>query len=276
MHKFLEHRIADRRSLRLIRKWVGAGVLGDGVRTVERVGTPQGASLSPLLATIYLHYVFDLWTERWRRRCARGDVVVVRFADDIALGFQYKSDAERYRAALAERLAKFSLSLQAEKARLIRFGVHARRQCNERGEPKPKTFDFLGVTHICGQSRNGRFMMLRQTVTSRMRASIRATRTRLMKMRHLPVHLQGAWLQSVIRGYNAYLAVPTNGRKLECFRNEVIRAWFRALRRRSQRHRWTWKRMLPVIRRWILRIRIQHPWPEVRIDARTRGRSPVR
>jgi RNA-directed DNA polymerase len=276
MRKFLEHRVADRRLLRLIQKWLSAGVLQDGVKTVEQVGTPQGASVSPLLANIYLHYVFDLWTESWRRKCARGDVVVVRFADDIALGFQYKSDAERYWAALADRLAKFSLSLQAEKTRLIRFGVHARRQCKERGEPRPRTFDFLGFTHICSRSRAGRFLLLRHTITRRMRITIRAIRARIMKMRHLPIHVQGAWLRSVVRGYNAYFAVPTNSRKLALFRNEVIRAWFHALRRRTQRHRWTWKRMLTVIERWIPRARILHPWPSERFDARTQGRSPVR
>lgn len=274
--RFLEHRIADRRIVRLIQKWLRAGVLQDGAKVVDRVGTPQGATISPLLANIYLHYVFDLWTEQWRKRHARGDVIVIRYADDLVLGFQDRGDAERYRTALAERLRQFGLTLHPDKTRLVRFGTLAARQRAERGEGKPETFEFLGFAHICGRSRAGRFLLLRRTSKKRMRATLRAIRQELLGRRHLPIPVQGAWLGRVVQGYYAYHAVPTNIERLDAFRTEVTRAWLHALRRRSQRHRMTWDRMQTLANRWIPRPRGYHPWPEQRFDARTRGKSPVR
>jgi len=275
LQRFVEHRIADRRIIRLLQKWLKAGVLQDGVKTVAEAGSPQGATISPLLANIYLHYVFDLWVERWRRR-ARGDVIVVRYADDIVLGFQHESDARRFWRELRERLAKFRLELHPAKTRLLRFGKLAARNREERGKGKPETFDFLGFTHICGKSRRGRFLLVRWVSAARMRSTLKALRERLKRRRHLPVHAQGAWLQRIIQGYFGYYAVPTNSRRLEQFRTQVIRAWLFALWRRSQRTRLTWVRMNTLVRRWIPRVRVLHPWPSERFDARTRGRSPVR
>lgn len=276
MLRFLEHRIKDRRILRLIQKWLSAGVLHDGVRTRQEKGSPQGAVVSPLLANIYLHYAFDLWADRWRRRHARGDVIIVRYADDIVLGFEHESDAHGFRAELTQRMAKFGLELHPEKTRLIRFGTLASRQRARLGEGKPETFDFLGFTHICGKSMSGRFKLVRQTIMKRMRATLKALRDSLMKRRHLPVPVQAAWLSKVLQGYFAYYAVPTNGRRLDAFRTQAIRAWLHALRRRSQRHRMTWDRMNALARRWLPTVRILHPWPDERFDATTRGRSPVR
>jgi group II intron reverse transcriptase/maturase len=237
MIRFLRHRIADRRLLRLIQKWLKAGVLEDGVRRVQQTGSPQGAPISPLLANVYLHYVFDLWTEHWRRKHARGDVIVVRYADDIVLGFQYKADARRFLADLHARLRKFSLELHPEKTRLLCFGTFAEAQRADRGEGRPETFDFLGFTHICARTRNGRFHVLRLTAKPRMRARLRSIREELMRRRHLPLSVQGRWIQRVVRGYFAYHAVPKNGARLAAFRVEVRRAWVHALRRRSQRSR---------------------------------------
>ncbi len=274
--RFLEHRIGDRRILRLIQKWLRAGVLQDGTKTVADVGSPQGATISPLLANVYLHYVFDLWVEWWRRRHARGDVIVVRYADDIVLGFQYEAEANAFRTAFSARLAKFGLELHPDKTRLIRFGRYAARERQVRGEPKPETFDFLGFTHICGKSQAGRFQLMRRTVRKRMQSVLKALGQELKARRHEPIPVQGAWLQQVIRGYFAYHAVPTNISRLDVFRTQVTRAWRRALRRRSQRTRVTWDRMKILENRWIPHARVLHPWPEERFFARTQGRSPVR
>jgi len=274
--KFLEHRIADRRVLRLIQKWLSAGVLHDGTWSAGAVGTPQGATISPLLANVYLHYVFDLWIQQWRSRHAQGAVSVVRFADDFIVGFQRESDARRFLAELRERLRKFSLELHPDKTRLIRFGAFAALNRQERGEGKPETFDFLGFTHICGRTRDRRFLLLRHTIARRMRATLHAVKAALMKRRHDPVPAQGRWLGSVVRGYFAYYAVPTNSEKLAAFRTQVLRAWLHALRRRSQRDQTTWERVSHLADRWIPRARVQHPWPNERFDVRTRGRSPVR
>jgi len=237
--------------------------------------TEEGAPISPLLANIYLHYVFDLWVEKWRRG-AKGNVVVVRYADDLVLGFQYKSDAQRFRRELRERLEGFGLELHPTKTRLVRFGRYASQDRAERGKGKPETFDFLGFTHFCGKSRRGRFLLMRWVSKVRMRATLKVLRRRILKRRHQPVPVQGAWLRSVIRGYFGYYAVPTSFERLAEFRKEVIRAWYRALRRRSQRTRLTWERMKILVERWIPPARILHPWPDERFDARTRGRSPVR
>ena len=276
LERFLEHRIGDRRVLRLVRKWLAAGVIEKGSWTAYEEGVPQGASASPLLANVYLHYVFDLWADQWRRRHARGDVVITRFADDFVVGFEHRSDAERFWRDLRDRLAKFSLELNAEKTRLIRFGRFAARQCRQRGLGKPETFRFLGFTHICGKSRSGRFQLKRITDSKRSRAKLRALRGELLKRRDQPVPEQGRWLASVLRGHANYYGVPGNQRALYAFRSEVVRLWRRALRRRSQRARLTWARMQRLRDRWLPFLQIRHPWPDVRFDARTQGRSPVR
>lgn len=276
MMKFVEHRIADRRMLRLIQKWIKAGVLQEGSWTETTEGVPQGATISCLLANIYLHYVFDQWTQQWRKRHARGQVIAVRYADDVALGFQHEEEARKYWSELAERLSRFGLALHPDKTRLLRFGVAATKQRKSRGEGKPETFDFLGFTHICGKDRTGRFQLRRQTVAKRQRAKLQEIKKELARRRHRPIPEQGAWLGSVVRGYAAYHAVPLNYRQVDAFRREVNRYWYRALRRRSQRTRLNWARMQKLIRRWIPPIRITHPWPEPRFFARTRGKSPVR
>jgi group II intron reverse transcriptase/maturase len=276
LERFLEHRIADRRVLRLIQKWMAAGVIEDGALTESLEGVPQGASASPLLANVYLHYVFDLWAHQWRTRHARGDVVIVRFADDAVVGFEYRADAERFWADLRERLAKFSLELNADKTRLIRFGRFAAQQRTERGLGKPETFQFLGFTHICGKTKVGRFKLKRITDKKRMRAKLSKVKAELIKRRHLPIPDQGRWLASVLRGHCNYYAVPDNSAAINAFRFLIIGHWRSALRRRSQRTRLTWKRMYRLAERWLPRVRILHPWPNDRFDARTQGRSPVR
>ena len=274
--KFLEHRIADRRVLRLIQKWVNAGVIEDGKWTASEVGAPQGASASPLLANIYLHYVFDRWARQWRRRHAHGDVVVVRFADDSVAGFEHESDARQFLADLRERFAKFGLELHPDKTRLIEFGRHAAPNRKARGDGKPETFDFLGFTHICGKSKNGRFWLKRKTISKRMRAKLAEVNDQLKRRRHYPIPEQGAWLGSVVRGHLAYYAVPGNIDAVAAFRSEVTRLWFDALRRRSQRSRVNWTRMKRYERYWLPPARVQHPFPRARFNARTQGRSPVR
>ena len=274
--KFIEHRIADGRILRLIRKWLSAGVLHNGTWTVSEGGTPQGATVSPLLANIYLHYVFDLWVQQWRSRYARGDVIVARYADDLVVGFQLESDASRFLDEFRKRLRKFALELHPEKTRLLRFGRFAAQNRAERGEGKPETFNFLGFTHICGKTRDGVFLVNRWTMSKRMRAKLREIRFELRKRRHRPVREQGAWLGAVVRGYFAYHAVPNNIRRMDRFRTEVVRTWRRALRRRGQRDRTNWQRMSGLAERWIPRARVLHPWPQERFDVRTRGKSPVR
>ena len=274
--KFLEHRIADKRMLRLIRKWLKAGVIENGVRIDTVEGTAQGASVSPLLSNVYLHYVFDLWADQWRRRHARGEVIVVRFADDFIVGFQHLGDAKQFLHDLRERFAKFGLGLHPDKTRLIRFGRFAASNRAERGLGKPETFDFLGFTHICGKGRSGSFWLRRITIARRLRAKLKQVKDQLERRRHLPVPEQGRWLASVVRGHLAYYAVPGNGRAANAFRIQVSRHWLRALRRRSQRHRLTWERMNRLSARWLPPVRVLHPYPEVRFDVRTQGRSPVR
>jgi RNA-directed DNA polymerase len=274
--KFVEHRIGDKRVLRLLRKWLKAGVLEQGSLTYSERGTPQGATISPLLANVYLHYVFDLWAQQWRKRHASGDMIIVRYADDFVVGFQRKSDATRFQAALRARLHGFGLELHPDKTRLIRFGKYAEPNRRERGEGKPETFDFLGFTHICGKSRQGRFLLMRHTSTKRMRVKLKSLKHKLKRRRHLPVPTQGAWLARVVRGYLEYYAVPTNIEKLGAFRTDLARHWLKALRRRSQRDRTDWERMKLLADRWLPRAKILHPWPDERFDANTRGRSRVR
>jgi len=277
LERFLEHRIADRRVLRLIQKWLRAGVVEDGVWSETVAGTPQGASISTLLSNVYLHYVFDLWVHQWRGRQARGEMIVVRFADDAVVGFEHRDDAERFLADLRERFAEFNLELAEEKTRLIEFGRFAARDRKNRGLPKPETFEFLGFTHACGKTRKtGRFALKRVTSKERLRAKLREVKTELMRRRHDPIPDQGRWLASVVRGHSNYYAVPGNIDAVAAFHNQAVRHWRRALRRRSQRTRLTWERMKRLDRRWLPTDRIMHPWPDLRFDARTQGRSPVR
>jgi RNA-directed DNA polymerase len=276
MCKFVEHRIADKRVLRLIQKWLNAGVIEDGSWSASEEGAPQGATASPLLANVYLHYVFDLWAQHWRSRQANGDVIIVRFADDIVVGFQHRSDAERFQADLVQRLARFNLELNTEKTRLIEFGRFAAENRRRRGLGRPETFAFLGFTHMCGKTRAGRYALRRKTIAKRMAAKLREVNALLRQRRHWPIAEQGQWLGSVVRGHTAYYAVPGNIAAVSAFRKQVTRLWGRSLRRRSQRHRVTWERMGRLEARWLPATRITHPWPNVRFDARTQGRSPVR
>jgi group II intron reverse transcriptase/maturase len=274
--KFLEHRIADRRVLRLIQKWLSAGVIENGSWSETVTGTAQGASASPLLANVYLHYVLDLWAHQWRRRYAHGDVIIVRFADDYIVGFEHREDAERFLRDLRERFAKFALELHPDKTRLIEFGRFAALDRHKRGAGQPETFEFLGFTHICAKTKRGRFKLKRITIPKRLRAKLREVKDELKRRRHLPVPEQGQWLASVVRGHLAYYAVPDNTDAVRAFRDQVAKHWFRALRRRSQRTRLTWERMNRLVTRWLPRVRVLHPWPDERFDARTQGRSPVR
>jgi group II intron reverse transcriptase/maturase len=269
LQKFLEHRIADERVLRLIRKWVKAGVIEEGVWSETEVGTPQGASVSPLLANVYLHYVLDRWVRQWRHREARGDVIITRFADDFVAGFEHEDDARRFLADLRERFAKFGLELHPDKTRLIEFGRYAARKRAARGLGKPETFDFLGFTHLCGKTRRGGFWLRRITISKRMRAKLVEVKDQLKRRRHQSVPEQGKWLASVVRGHLAYYAVPGNSHAIRAFREQVTRHWCTALRRRSQRHRLDWKRMNRFATRWLPPARIRHPYPEVRFAART-------
>ena len=276
LRKFLGHRIGDKRVLRLIDKWVNAGVIEDGRWSASDVGAPQGASASPLLANVYLHYVLDRWARQWRRRHAHGDMVIVRFADDFVAGFEHEGDAQRFLADLRERFSKFNLELHPDKTRLIEFGRNAARNRAARGLGKPETFDYLGFTHYCGKSKYGRFWLRRKTIAKRMRAKLAEVKKELRRRRHHPIPEQGRWLGSVVRGHLAYYAVPGNTDAVAAFRTQVTRHWLKSLRRRSQRHRLNWERMNRIATRWLPPAKVQHPFPNVRFDARTRGRSPVR
>jgi RNA-directed DNA polymerase len=274
MMKFVEHRIADRRIHRLIQKWLKAGVSEDGTWTATDQGTPQGAVASPLLANVYLHYAFDLWARRWRCHSATGDMIVVRYADDIVAGFEHRTDAERFLHEWQDRMRSFGLELHPDKTRQNEFGRHAAEQRKRRGESKPETFDFLGFTHVCGTTRKtGRFIVKRQTIRKRLSAKLKALTAELRHRWHVPVVQLGQWLRSVVRGWLNYHAVPGNMDRLNAFRSQVLRLWFRALRRRGQRRPMTWARFLVLVRRWIPSAKILHPHPNVRFDATIRGRS---
>jgi group II intron reverse transcriptase/maturase len=266
--RFLEHRIGDRRIIRLIQKWLKAGVLEDGIVSASDRGTGQGSVISPLLANVYLHYVLDLWAARWRRREANGDMIIVRYADDFIVGFQYERDARRFLDELRTRLQEFALSLHAEKTRLIEFGRFAAKDRKARGQGKPATFNFLGFTFICGKTRSGKFLLIRKTRRDRMRAKLRMIKQEMWRRMHHPIPQQGKWLRHVVRGYFNYHAVPMNFRSLAVFRVEVAKRWRRVLSRRSQRGNLNWAQMNQLMNEWLPRPRILHPWPSLSIAVR--------
>jgi group II intron reverse transcriptase/maturase len=274
--KFLGHRIADKRMLRLIKKWLKAGVIEDGERSETTEGTPQGASASPLLANVYLHYVFDRWARRWRKQQANGDMIIVRFADDTVIGFEHERDARQFAEDIRVRFAEFALELADEKTRLIEFGRNAAGRRKARGLPRPETFDFLGFTHICGKTKKGRFMLRRITSKKRMRTKLQSVKDELKKRRHLSIPEQGKYLGAVVRGHLNYYAVPGNSDAISSFRHQATRYWHRSLMRRSQRHCLNWNRMNRIATRWIPPARCKHSFPIARFDARTQRRSPVR
>lgn len=267
MMRFLAHRIADRRILRLIKKWLRSGVSEEGEWSPTSTGTPQGAVISPLLANIYLHYVLDLWVQQWRREQARGDVTYVRWADDFVMGFQYHEEAVLFCVALKERLSTFSLSVNESKTRIIEFGRFAEKKRRSRGDRKPETFDFPGFTHICSKTRKtGKFDIRRKPIAKRVRSRLKKINQTLKKNRHKPVPEQGKWLQSVVRGYFNYYAVPGTSDILNAFRRDVCRRWIQALRRRSHKARkLTWEQMEKLAERWIPKVRICHPYPYERL-----------
>ena len=266
--RFLKHRIDDPRIIRLIQKWLRAGALEDGVVTVSEKGTGQGSVASPLLANVYLHYVFDLWAERWRRREATGDMIIVRYADDTVIGFQHEADARRFLDAMRTRLAEFALSLHPEKTRLIEFGRFAAVTRAQRGLGKPETFNFLGFTLICGTSRGGKFLLRRKTRRDRMRAKLKEVKEELRRRMHQPIPEQGRWLRQVVTGFFAYHAVPTNSAALGTFRYYVVDLWRRSLKRRSQKDHITWPRITKLADGWVPQPRILHPWPQRRFAVR--------
>lgn len=259
--RFIDHRIGDPRIVRLIRKWLKAGVVVDGRREVSDMGSPQGAVISPTLANIYLHYCFDLWAERWRRHNAQGQVVFARYADDIVVGFEWEDDAQRFLSAMRARLEEFALTLHPEKTRLIEFGRFAAKRRAARGTTRPETFNFLGFTHISGRTRSGAFQLKRKSRGDRMRAKLKAIKEELRRRRHEPIPEQGRWLGQVVRGYFAYHAVPTNAKSLVTFREHVKVLWLRSLRRRSQKDRTSWQRLHRLAADFLPAVRILHPWP---------------
>jgi len=265
LKRFLEHRIADTRILRLIDKWLAAGVVEDGIWLETEQGSPQGASISPLLANVYLHYVFDQWADWWRRRYAHGDVIIVRFADDFIVGFAHQADAQRFLVDLRGRFAKFGLELHPDKTRLIEFGRYVAERRRARGLGKPETFDFLGFTHICAKTRTGRFWVRRITIAKRMRAKLREVKNQLRARRHQSIPEQGRWLASVVRGYRAYYAVPGNRTAVASFRTQVTKLWHEALERRSERTRISWVRMNRLATRWLPPAKVMHPFPDARL-----------
>jgi group II intron reverse transcriptase/maturase len=274
--KFIEHRVADKRVVRLIQKWLSAGVLEDGQRTCSDEGAVQGGSISPLLANVYLHYVFDLWIQRWRNQPGRGDLIVVRYADDFVVGFEHQRDALAFQAELRDRFAKFGLELHPDKTRLLEFGRYAANNRARRGETKPETFDFLGFTHICGKTRRGRFTVRRQTMKKRLRAKLSEVKTELRRRITKSIPEQGEYLRSVLTGHARYYGVPGNGPALSAFRHQLTWLWGRTLRRRGNRHVPPWQSFRRHIDRWLPHPRICHPWPSPRLGVITQGRSPVR
>jgi len=267
--EFIKHRIGDWRIVRLIQKWLRAGVLEEGRRIQSEVGTVQGGSISPLLANIYLHYVFDLWVQQWRQKQARGDMIIIRFADDFVVGFQHRFEAERFLTELNERFEKFGLAIHPDKTRLIEFGRFAAQARSKRGQGKPETFNFLGFTHICGKTRKGRFTVLRKTMRKKLKGKLKEVYAELRHRMHDPIPEQGAYLRSVVAGHVRYYGVPMNGPLVSVFRMEVCRLWLKVLRRRSHKHHLTWDRMKRLVAKWIPSSRICHPYPLVRFGVIT-------
>jgi group II intron reverse transcriptase/maturase len=275
--KFVEHRIADRRIVRHVKKWLTAGVLENGKRMQVDEGTPQGGSISPLLANIYLHYAFDLWADQWRKTRARGEVIIVRYADDFVVGFQSRADAERFLKDLRERFRKFNLELHADKTRLIEFGRFAAKEREKRDLGKPETFNFLGFTHSCSKTRkSGKFILLRRPMKKRMQAKLKQIYGELRRRRHEPVPEVGGWLNKVVQGWYRYYAVPLTTDDLSSFRQQVIWLWYQALRRRSQKARPVWERMGRLAEQWLPTPRILHPYPLERFSVRNQGKSRMR
>jgi RNA-directed DNA polymerase len=267
--KFLRHRIADKRILRLITKWLKAGVSEDGKWSETTKGSPQGSVISPLLSNIYLHYVLDLWVHAYRTNKAKGDILIVRYADDFIIGFKLKSEANEFMLHLKERLAKFCLQLQENKTKLIRFGQFAKQQRKDRGERKPETFEFLGFTHICAETKiSHKFVVKRETSKKRMRKTLQAIKVELNKRRHRPVVQTGKWLRSVVQGYFNYHAVPGNLKILSSFKREVGLNWLKSLRRRSQRSRMTWERFKKLQAIFIPPLKRMHNYPHERFDVK--------
>jgi group II intron reverse transcriptase/maturase len=266
--RFVEHRIGDPRIIRLIQKWLKAGVLEDGVVTVSEKGTGQGSVISPLLANVYLHYVFDLWAERWRRHEATGGMMIVRYADDIVVGFAHEVDARRFWDAMRKRFEEFALSLHPEKTRLIEFGRQAADRRDQRGLGKPETFNFLGFTHICGRSRHGKYLLKRKSRRDRMRGKLKEIKEEMRHRMHQSIPEQGRWLAQVVRGYFAYHAVPTNSASIGAFRHHVVDLWRCSLSRRSQHGRITWQRIKRIADDWLPKPKILHPWPQQRFAVR--------
>jgi group II intron reverse transcriptase/maturase len=278
--KFVEHRIGDKRVVRLIQKWLKAGMVEDGRWFQTKEGSPQGSVISPMLANLYLHYVLDLWVKVWRKKRARGEVIVVRYADDGVLGFEYREDAERFLEQLRERLREFGLELHPEKTRLIEFGRYAAERREKRGEGKPETFDFLGFTHICGTNhKTGKFTVQRKTMGKRMAARLKELRAKLRQRMHASPKTTGQWLAQVVRGYFQYHAIPGNWARLKAYRNDVLRLWFHTLRRRSQRSRLRWDRFREGLGSLLPPVQILQPYPDVRFDAnfaQIQGKNRVR
>lgn len=273
---FLQHRIADKRIIRLIQKWLAAGVLEDGKREETKRGTPQGGVISPLLGNIYLHYVFDLWANKYRKKSCRGEVIIVRYADDFVAGFQNQHEAERFLEELHKRFAQFDLKLNTDKTRLIEFGRYAKRDREQRGQGRPETFDFLGFTHYCGTDKKGWFVVKRRTRSKKLRQKLKETKGELKRRMHEPIPIVGRWLKSVMIGHYNYYGVPGNMYCLKAFRGEVTRLWKRTLSRRSQKGYVTWDRMKRLKSRYLPAPHITHPFPDQRLCVMTQGRNPVR
>jgi group II intron reverse transcriptase/maturase len=275
--KFVEHRIADPRVVRHIQKWLNAGVMEEGKRIRQEEGTPQGGSISPLLANVYLHYVFDLWADQWRKTTARGEMIIVRYADDFVVGFQHESDAGKFHQELRERFRKFNLELHAEKTRVIEFGRFAAERRERRGKGKPETFNFLGFTHACDKRRgNGKFIVLRRTMAQRLRAKLKILKEELRRRLHAPVSEVGRWLGQVLTGHYRYYGVPRNYAMLDSFRQEVRYLWHRVLNRRSQTGNVTEAKLKRIADIWLPTPRICQPYPERRLVVMIQGKSPVR
>jgi len=266
--RFVEHRIGDKRIVRMIRKWLTAGVLEDGIVNTSDRGTGQGSVISPLLANIYLHYVLDLWAERWRRHEAKGDMIIVRYADDVVAGFEHEEEARRFLDALTARLKEFALTLHPEKTRIVAFGRHAAAERRRHGLGKPETFNFLGFTFICGKSRKGRFLIQRRSRRDRVGEKLKEIKKELRRRMHEPIPEQGRWLGRVVTGFFNYHAVPTNSHAIASFRDQVSNLWLRTLRRRSDKTSLTWQRMARIAADWLPKPRILHPWPNVRFAVR--------